>query len=81
MCVGVVQVHVSTIKRKPLDIPSKPVDFGFQRLRVRAQGPLACVLSDYRRTHVEERLPLPVFIHVDDVIATDADLHFHRVRF
>jgi len=33
-----------------------------------AQGPLACVFSDCRRTHDEEPLLWPVFIHVNDVV-------------
>ena len=71
MCVG---VYVSTIKRKPLigmtgnfctvvilDRITKPTDFGFKRSG--ADGPLACIFSDWCRTPDEEPLPLPIFIY------------------
>jgi len=49
-----------------LDIVSQPTDFGFKGQGSGAQGPLACVFSDCCRTHNEEPLPLPIFIHADD---------------
>jgi len=51
-----------------LDTLLKPIDFGFKTSKVGAQGSVACVFSDCRRTHDEEPLPLQIFIHADDVI-------------
>jgi len=39
------------------------------------------VWVDYRQTHNEEPLPLPMFIHANDlVLYSSADLHLLRVH-
>ena len=74
--VGVYHVSTKTPDRKDLklstvvvfDTVSKPIDFGSKGQGSRAQSPLTCVFSDCRQTRDEETLPLPIFIHADDVV-------------
>ena len=51
-----------------LDVVSMSIDFGLKRSRVTGTGSASLCVVRLLSNHDEEPLPLPIFIHADDVV-------------